>query len=146
MSFGILAVIVLAGLGGPLLGVASRGSCRWSWERSSRGSSSARRRLGRWIRRTATIATLGKVGFAMLMLTVGMHLPLSHRRLAASAREGALLAGVVCVLAVPAGLLAAAVAGSGHAAIYAVLLASGSAAVLLPALEETGSAAPRCCR
>jgi Kef-type K+ transport system membrane component KefB len=84
-----------------------------------------------------TTSTLGEVGFAMLMLTVGMHLPLRDRRLAASARAGGLLASIVCVLAVPAGLLAASVAGSGHAAIYAVVLASGSAAVLLPAIEET---------
>ncbi len=88
----------------------------------------------------ATISTLGEIGFAMLMLTVGMHLPLSDRRLASAARKGGLLAGIVCVLAVPAGLLAAGIAGSGHAAVYAVVLASGSAAVLLPAIEETGLA------
>jgi Kef-type K+ transport system membrane component KefB len=39
-------------------------------------------------------------------------------------------------------LLAASIAGTGHAAVYIVLLASGSAAVLLPALEETGIAGP----
>ena len=78
----------------------------------------------------------------MLMLTVGMHLPLRDTRLAASLRSGGLLAGVVCVLALPGGLLAASIAGTGHAAVYVVLLASGSAAVLLPALQETGSADP----
>jgi Kef-type K+ transport system membrane component KefB len=46
----------------------------------------------------------------------------------------------VCVLAIPAGVLASLIAGSGHAAVYAVVLASGSAAVLLPAIEETGLA------
>jgi hypothetical protein len=35
----------------------------------------------------------------MLMLTVGMHLPLRDRRLAASLRAGAMLAGIACVLA-----------------------------------------------
>jgi Kef-type K+ transport system membrane component KefB len=49
---------------------------------------------------------------------------------------------IVCVLAIPAAVLAASVAGSGHAAVYAVVLASGSAAVLLPAIEETGLAGP----
>ena len=72
---------------------------------------------------------------AMLMLTVGMHLPLRDRRLDASLRGGLLLALLVGLLAVPAGLLAAAIAGGGHAAVYAVVLASGSAAVLLPAIE-----------
>ncbi|HSZ12594.1 MAG TPA: cation:proton antiporter [Solirubrobacteraceae bacterium] len=138
MSFGILAVIVLAGLGGPLLGVASRRFVPVVVGEIVAGILVGPAVLGTVHPANATIATLGEIGFAMLMLTVGMHLPLSDRRLAASAREGALLAGAVCVLAVPAGLLAAAVAGSGHAAIYAVVLASGSAAVLLPAIEETG--------
>lgn len=79
----------------------------------------------------AAISFLGQVGFAMLMLTVGMHLPLHNARLARSLRGGGLLAAIVAALAIPAGLLAAAIAGTPHAAIYAVLLASGSAAVLL---------------
>ncbi len=48
----------------------------------------------------------------------------------------------MCVLAIPGGLLAASITGTGHAAVYVVLLASGSAAVLLPALEESGIAGP----
>ena len=56
----------------------------------------------------------------MLMLTVGMHLPLREPRLAASLTSGGLLAAIVCVLAVPAGLLAASIAGTGHAAVYVV--------------------------
>jgi len=89
-----------------------------------------------------TVAFLGEIGFAMLMLTVGMHLPLRDKRLPASLRSGGLLAGIVCVLAIPGGLLAASITGTGHAALYVVLLASGSAAVLLPALEETGIEGP----
>jgi hypothetical protein len=52
------------------------------------------------------------------------------------------LAVIVGVLAVPAGFAAAAVSGTSDAAIYTVVLASGSAAVLLPALEEAGVAGP----
>jgi Kef-type K+ transport system membrane component KefB len=78
----------------------------------------------------------------MLMLTAGMHLPLRDPRLAGALRTGAVLAAIVGVLAVPAGFAAAAIAGTGHAAIYAVVLASGSAAVLLPALQETRAEGP----
>ncbi len=138
MSFGTLVVIVLAGLGGPLLGVATRRFIPVVVGEILAGIVVGPAVLGAVRPSGATIATLGEVGFAMLMLTVGMHLPLRDPRLGASTRTGGLLAGIVCVLAVPAGLLAAAVAGSGHAAIYAVVLASGSAAVLLPAIEETG--------
>ena len=38
----------------------------------------------------------------------------------------------------PAGIGIAAILGGGHAAIYALLLASGSAAILLPVVEELG--------
>lgn len=140
MSFGTLVLIVLAGLGGPLLGVATRRFIPVVVGELLAGILVGPAVLGTVHPADATISLLGEVGFAMLMLTVGMHLPLRDRRLAASARAGGLLAGVVCVLAVPAGLLAASVTGSGHAAIYAVVLASGSAAVLLPAIEETGLA------
>jgi Kef-type K+ transport system membrane component KefB len=145
VGFGTLVVIVLAGLGGPLLGVlGQRRFVPVVVGEILAGILVGPAVLGGVDPANATIFTLGQVGFAMLMLTVGMHLPLRDRRLAASARRGALLALVVCLLALPAGLLAAAIAGTGHAAIYALVLASGSAAVLLPAFEELrlqGSAA-----
>jgi len=140
MSFGTLVVIVLAGLCGPLLGVATGRFVPVVVGEILAGILVGPAVLGTVHPADTTISTLGEVGFAMLMLTVGMHLPLRDRRLAAAARKGGLLAGIVCVLAVPAGLLAASIAGSGHAAIYAVVLASGSAAVLLPAVEEMGLA------
>jgi Kef-type K+ transport system membrane component KefB len=142
MSFGTLAVIVLAGLGGPLLGLGQR-----RFVPIVAGEIIAGILVGPTVAHVVdptdvTVSLLGEIGFAMLMLTVGMHLPLRDRRLFASLRGGALLAGIVAVLSVPGGLLAAYVAGTGHAAIYAVLLASGSAAVLLPAIEELGIAGP----
>jgi Kef-type K+ transport system membrane component KefB len=136
MSFGTLVLIVLAGLGGPLLGVATRRFVPVVVGEIVAGILVGPAVLGTVHPADVTIAKLGEVGFAMLMLTVGMHLPLRDRRLASAASKGGLLAAIVSVLAVPAGLLAASIAGSGHAAIYAVVLASGSAAVLLPAVEE----------
>jgi Kef-type K+ transport system membrane component KefB len=138
MSFGTLVLIVLAGLGGPLLGVATRRFVPVVVGEILAGILVGPAVLGTVHPADVTIAKLGEIGFAMLMLTVGMHLPLRDRRLATAARKGGLLAAIVSVLAVPAGLLAASIAGSGHAAVYAVVLASGSAAVLLPAVEETG--------
>lgn len=138
MSFGILAVIVLAGLGGPLLGMLGRHFVPVVVGEIIAGIVVGPAVLDAVHPTGATISFLGEIGFAMLMFTAGMHLPLRDRRLMDSAREGALLALLVCLLALPAGLLAAALAGTGHAAVYAVVLASGSAAVLLPALEELG--------
>jgi Kef-type K+ transport system membrane component KefB len=136
IGFGTLVVIVLAGLGGPLLGVLGRSFVPVVVGEILAGILVGPAVLDLVHPAAPTISTLGEVGFAMLMLTVGMHLPLSERRLAASLREGFLLAAIVGLLAVPAGMLAALIAGTGHAAVYAVVLASGSAAVLLPAFEE----------
>jgi Kef-type K+ transport system membrane component KefB len=136
VSFQTLAVIVLAGLGGPALGVGGRRFVPVAIGEIVAGVLVGRTGLGLVHPAEATVAFLGEVGFAMLMLTVGMHLPLRDRRLLASLRVGGVLAAIVAVLAVPAGLAAADLAGTAHAAVYAVVLASGSAAVLLPALEE----------
>jgi len=137
MGFGTLVVIVLAGLGGPLLGLIERRFVPVVVGEILAGILVGPTVLGAVHPANATTAFLGEVGFAMLMLTVGMHLPLRDRRLASAARGGALLAALVFVLAVPAGLLAAWVAGGGHAWVYTVVLASGSAAVLLPAVQES---------
>jgi Kef-type K+ transport system membrane component KefB len=136
VGFGTLLVIVLAGLAGPLLGSFGGSFVPVVVGEIFAGIIVGPSVIGAVDPAQPTIATLAEVGFAMLMLTVGMHLPLRDPRLGSAAREGALLAGLVALLAVPAGLLAALTAGGGHAAIYAVVLASGSAAILLPAIQE----------
>jgi Kef-type K+ transport system membrane component KefB len=142
VSFGTLLVIVLAGLGGPLLAVSRRWFVPVVIGEILAGVAVGRTGLEAVNPANPTVAFLGEVGFAMLMLTIGMRLPLRDRRLLASLRTGAVLAAIVAVLTVPAGLLAAAIAGTSHAAIYAVVLASGSAAVLLPALAEANILTP----
>jgi Kef-type K+ transport system membrane component KefB len=142
VSFEILLVIVLAGLGGPLLAVAAGSFVPVVIGEILAGILVGPQVLDVVHPVNGTLSFLADIGFAMLMLTVGMHLPLRDRRLAQALRGGGLLAGIVCVLAIPGALLAAKIAGTGHAAVYAVLLASGSAAVLLPALEEAGIGGP----
>ncbi len=146
MTFGTLTVIVLAGLGGPLLGAVGRRFVPVVIGEIAAGIIVGPAVLGVVHPANGTTLFLAGVGFAMLMLTAGMHLPLSDPRLALSARAGGLAAGLVCALAIPAGFLAAAIAGGGHAAVYAAVLASGSAAVLLPALEESGLSGPEAMR
>jgi Kef-type K+ transport system membrane component KefB len=136
VHFGDLLVIVLAGLGGPLLALAPRLFVPVAIGELAAGALAGRTGFGAIDPSDPTTAFLASIGFAMLMLTVGVHLPLRERRLLDSLRRGAVLAAIVAVLAVPAGIAAAALAGTAHAAVYAVVLASGSAAVLLPAFEE----------
>jgi Kef-type K+ transport system membrane component KefB len=146
VSFGTLVVIVLAGLAGPLLAIAGRRFVPVVIGEILAGVLVGPAVIGAVNPYNPTISFLGEIGFAMLMLTVGMHLPLRQKRVLTALRGGGLLAAIVCILAIPAGLLASRIAGTGHAAIYIVLLASGSAAVLLPALEETRVSGPEVMR
>ncbi len=74
----------------------------------------------------------------MLMFSAGMRVPLSDGGLRASLGRGAAAAAIVAVLAVPAGILLSLLPGVGHPAVYVILLASGSAAIVLPVIQERG--------
>ena len=138
MSFGVLALLVLAGLGGPLLAVG-----RKAFVPVVVGELAAGVLIGdtggRWLDPSQpTTAFLYDIGFAMLMFAAGMHVPIRRPGIGRGLRTGLVAAVTAGVLAVPAGIGVAAITGSHHAAVYALLVASGSAAVLLPVLEEEG--------
>jgi Kef-type K+ transport system membrane component KefB len=136
VSFGVLSLIVLAGLGGPLLAIG-RGALVPVVVGELAAGVVVGDTGGRWLDPTQpTVAFLGNVGFAMLMFAAGMHVPIRRPGIGAGARRGLVAAIVVGALAVPAGIGVAAATPHGHPAIYSLLLAGGSAAILLPMLEE----------
>jgi len=137
-GIGTLALIVGAGLAGPLLAGVSRNLAPVVVGEVIAGVILGTSGTGTIDPAQPTLSLLSDVGFATLMFAVGMHVPLHDRRLRAALRRGGVAALVGALLAVPAGLLAAAVAGGGHAAIYTVILASSSAAIALPVLAERG--------
>lgn len=137
MSFGVLALIVLAGLAGPLLSAARRPLVPVVVGEIAIGVVIGRSGF-RWLDTgDPTVSFLADVGFAMLMLAAGMHVPLRQAGLRSVLRRGALAAAVAIVLAVGAGLLAGLI-DHRHGAIYALLFAGGSAAVVVPMLAEQG--------
>ena len=138
MTFGILALIVLAGLAGPLLSSGPRALVPVVVGELAAGVVIGNSGF-RWLDPSEpTVAFLAEVGFAMLMFVAGMHVPLRQPGFSSGVRRGGLAAVIVAVLAVPAGIAVALTSGTSHASVYALLLASGSAAVLLPALDEQG--------
>jgi Kef-type K+ transport system membrane component KefB len=136
VSLGSLALIVTAGLAGPLLAASRRAFVPVVVGEICAGIVLGRSGFDVIHADNAAISFLAEAGFAMLMLTVGMHVPLRDGRLRRALRPGALAAGVVAVAAPIGGLVVAELTGTGHAAVYAVLLASGSAAIVLPMLQE----------
>ena len=138
MSFGVLALIGLAGLAGPLLSSGRRALVPVVVGELLAGVVIGRSGFG-WLHpNEPTTAFLAEVGFAMLMFVAGMHVPLRQPGLLAGVRRGGLAAVVAGLLAPVGGIAVARASGTHHAAIYALLLASGSAAILLPALQEQG--------
>jgi len=136
VSLGSLALIVTAGLAGPLLAASRRAFVPVVVGEICAGVVLGRSGFDVIDADNATISFLAEAGFAMLMLTVGMHVPLRDGRLRRALGPGALAAGVVAIAAPVGGLVVAELTGTGHVAIYAVLLASGSAAIVLPMLQE----------
>jgi Kef-type K+ transport system membrane component KefB len=137
-SFGQLTLIILAGLGGPLLASSRRILVPVVVGELLAGVALGKTGAGLIHADNPTIAFLGDIGFAVLMMAAGMHVPLRNKQLLGSLLQGAIAVAVSAALGVGGGLLIANVLGFGHPAIWAVLLATGSAAIVLPALEEAG--------
>jgi Kef-type K+ transport system membrane component KefB len=136
MTFGVLALLVAAGLAGPLLAAARPSLVPVIVGELLAGVVIGRSGFG-WLHPDdPTVAFLAGVGFAMLMFTVGLHVPLGRPEIRMGLRRGAMAAAVTGAIAVPCGLAISALTDTGHAAVYALLLGSGSAAIVGPVLDE----------
>ncbi|MEV6607022.1 cation:proton antiporter [Kutzneria sp. NPDC051319] len=137
-----LTLVLLAGLAGPLLATPTRWRLPIVVGEILLGVLIGRTGVG-WVHPEDPVLTfLASLGFALVMLIAGSHVPLRNPAMRAGLRRGALLAGLVGVLAVPAGLGIAALVGTGHGLVYAVLLASSSAALVMPVLDEHEPSTP----
>jgi Kef-type K+ transport system membrane component KefB len=138
VDFGTLALIVAAGLLGPLL------SARQGWHIPTVvGALLAGVLLGRAGLRVLdttdpTFTFLADIGFALVMFVAGSHVPIRDPRLRHGIGFGLARAALVGVAATAAGLGLAATFGTGNGAIYAVLMASSSAAIVLPIVDSLG--------
>ncbi|GDY33800.1 cation:proton antiporter [Gandjariella thermophila] len=133
-----LAGILVAGLLGPLLATPHRLRLPVVVGELLAGVLVGRTGAG-WVNPDQPVlAFLASAGFALVMLVAGSHVPLRHDALRGTLRRGVLLAGAVGLLAVPASLGIARLTGTGHAPLYAVLLASSSAALVMPIIQGEG--------
>lgn len=133
-----LAVVLAVGLAGPLLASPKRVRVPVVVGEIALGVVVGRTGTG-WVHADQPVLSfLASAGFALVMLEAGSHVPLRDPALRVALRRGALLAGFVGLLAVPAGFGIAALAGTGHGLLYAVLLASSSAAFVMPVISDLG--------
>src|ERR1700694_247868 len=90
-----------------------------------------------------TLTLLANIGFALVMFVVGTHVPMRDKTLLSVIPKAFVRAVLVGVVAAVLGVALAKTFGTGHAALYAVLMASSSAALALPVIGSLGLDGPR---
>ena len=136
MTFTTLALIVAVGMLGPLF------AARKSWRVPVVvGELFAGIVIGKtalnWIDpEDPTLAFLADTGFGLTMLVIGSQVPVRDREVRAVLGRGALGAVAVGIIGAGLGTLISLWFGTGHAALYGVLLSSSSAALVLPILQS----------
>ena len=142
-GFNTLALVTVVGLAGPMLASVPGLRVPVVIGELAVGLLIGRTGLGIVDPSDPTFTLLANVGFALVMFVVGTHVPIRDSTLRSSIPRAALRAVLVGVVAsVLAGVLATAF-HTGHVAVYAVLMASSSAAVALPVIQSlslTGAA------
>ncbi len=139
MVFGPLALILAAGLLGPLLASAPRFAPPVVVGQIFAGVAIGNSGL-RWIDPSDQWLTgLAAVGFALLMFVVASHLPLRDGHLLSSLAAGTGATLTVIAISIAAGFALAATVGPARPAILAVLLITSSGAVALPVLQALGT-------
>ncbi|HRB05274.1 MAG TPA: cation:proton antiporter, partial [Ilumatobacteraceae bacterium] len=139
MVFGPLALILAAGLLGPLFASAPRFAPPIVVGQIFAGVAIGNGGL-RWVDPSDQWLTgLAAVGFALLMFVVGSHLPLRESHLLASLAAGTGATVSVIVVALAVGFALAETVGPSRPGIFAVLLTTSSGAVALPVLQALGT-------
>ena len=143
MGFATLAVIALAGLLGPLLALPRRWHLPVVLGELAAGVVLGPTVVGFLHASDPTFGFLADIGFALVMFVAGAHVPMRDPNLRAGLRTGTLRALAVGAVAVGPALAVADGFGTGHAALYAVLMASSSAALVLPIVDALGLGGPQ---
>ncbi|WP_209922456.1 cation:proton antiporter [Mycolicibacterium lutetiense] len=89
-----------------------------------------------------TFTLLANIGFALVMFVVGTHVPVRDTTLHAAIPKALARAVLVGAVAAVLGVVIAHGFGTGHAAVYAVVMASSSAALALPVVDGLGLQGP----
>ncbi|HMY09036.1 MAG TPA: cation:proton antiporter [Marmoricola sp.] len=143
MSFAVLALICLVALLGPLL------ASRQAWHipvvlgELLAGLVLGRSGLEIIDASDQTFGFLAQIGFAMVMFVAGSHVPMRDDRIRPALRGGLARVGLIVLTAVGLGLGFARIFSDEHWMLYAVIMASSSAAIVLPMLDSLRLGGPK---
>jgi Kef-type K+ transport system membrane component KefB len=136
MTFAVLALIVACGLVGPVLAGLPRFAPPVVVGEIAAGVVFGATGFGVIHPSEPTLAFFAEVGFALLMFSVGTALPLRNPGLRASLGNGLRVVAFVVVFALIAGYGLARLTNLDRPLLIAVLMATSSAAVAMPVLDE----------
>ncbi|MBE1550282.1 Kef-type K+ transport system membrane component KefB [Mycobacterium sp. OAS707] len=134
-GFDTLAVIAVIGVAGPLLASMPRFAIPVVIGELVAGLVVGRTGFGIVDHTDPTFTLLANIGFALVMFVAGTHVPVRDKTLRSSVPKALLRAVAVGAVAAVVSVVLAEIFGTGHAAVYAVLMASSSAALALPVID-----------
>ena len=136
MTFLSLALISVAALAGPLLALPVRWRLPVVLGELLAGILIGRTGLGLVDPADPTFSLLANIGFALMMFVAGTHVPVRDPLIRSALGQGARRAAAAAAAAVAVGTGIGLLFGTGHAPLYVVLLASSSAALVLPIVDS----------
>jgi Kef-type K+ transport system membrane component KefB len=136
VGFGTLALISATAMLGPLLALPRRWHLPVLLGELIGGVVLGPTGTGLLHPQDSTLTFLADIGFVLIMFVAGTPLPVRDRRLHTALGVGTLRALGVGVLSVPLAFGIANLFDTGHTALYAVLMASSSAALILPIVDS----------
>ncbi|MBN3456251.1 cation:proton antiporter [Mycobacterium sp. DSM 3803] len=134
-GFPTLALITVIGLTGPALAAVPRLRVPVVIGELTAGIVFGRTGFGIIDHSDPTFTLLANIGFALVMFVVGTHVPVRDTTLRSALPKALLRAVLVGAVAAVLGVVIARGFGTGHAALYAVVMASSSAALALPVID-----------
>lgn len=143
MSFSLLALIGVVALLGPLLALPPKLRIPIVVGELIAGIVIGSSGFGLVSSSNQTFTFLADLGFGLTMFVAGSHVPVRDATLRPALLVGLIRALGVGVVAAIFGILLADVFHTGHGAIYAVLIASSSAALVLPVVDNLGLGGPK---
>jgi Kef-type K+ transport system membrane component KefB len=141
-GFDTLALLAVIGMAGPLLASLPRFRVPVIIGELVAGLVVGKTGFGIVDDTNATFTLLANVGFALVMFVVGTHVPVRDASLRTAIPKALVRAVLVGAVAAGLGVALAAAFGTGHPALYAVLMASSSAALALPVIDSLGLSGP----
>ena len=142
-GFPTLALLTAIGLAGPLLASLPRLRIPVIVGELTAGLIIGRTGFGIVDVANPTFQLLADIGFALVMFVSGSHVPVRGSELRSSLPRALARVALVGAAAAALGFGLAAEFGTGHAALYGVVMASSSAALALPVIGSMGLQGPQ---